>query len=255
MCSSVPLHAPGMNHCVPHALRPILLTTLLGAAICVSAQRGKAGSPELSAAVDRAQLVESCKSLRATIPHEFQWDRGNVEAAIARLEAFSGLEIRLTRRARELVDEASRRSGDGTLWIGAGAAVRQALDAVVRSMGGAWTWDGAAVRVGARGEIPGWLRLRYYDVKSLVGVSFDGHPAWHADDQEPQAAPMDPDALVSTITTLINPAIWTRVSQSQIEARNGILTVRAPDATLERIACFVATLKVAQVAVSWPHVH
>ncbi len=204
----------------------------------------------LDAAIEWKRRVEACAELQVQASGGFDYRADEIEDALSRVQVLSGLKIRLTPEARGLLDAYAPPPDVGSCSIGPdepGPEVEFIIDCLARDLGGEWGCVGTDVLIGARGEIEGWLNMRFYEVRDLVGSEYLFQPWMAADAPPDNSVPtlIAPDVLTATIMRFVDPVVWTSPTRALVQVRNGILVARAPDPTLQKIADYLEGSRVA----------
>lgn len=195
---------------------------------------------------ERAAILSK---LRATKVRDFRLQEQNLDQVSARLHADSGLDFRITPRVRATRFDEVRI----TVPCLEDVSVEWLLDNVVTTPNDLrWAVRGGAVTIETRDEVPGGLRLKYFDVKHLVAMpwlrgneillmpSCDGAPETCLPVEGAPACP--PDPLVELIKSTVEPASWTDEGVS-LDLKNGTLIVKNAPRTIEYVGRFLDELR------------
>jgi hypothetical protein len=189
-------------------------------------------------------ILDSLRSKRV----DLRWEEYPFADALAHLRTITGVDMHVSPQASGAMTAAG---GTVTLWVD-GVSVEDLLVIITSEIGLTWTVRGGRVVVEANGESPSLLTLRYYDVNDLVAFVPFGEesaaatpvPKDHAVDFGPPVPLTQSEVLEVTIRTLIEHASWSDESRT-LEAKKGVLVVRAEPATHEQIVRYLNALRTA----------
>jgi hypothetical protein len=160
----------------------------------------------------RKELPEH--ALATTKVKEIFWEELNLDQALSQLAKLTGVEFKVSPKVRE------ERFEDIVYNLHLeDVAASSILDLMTEPFGLRYEERGSVVWVLTDEEIGGPKRLRYYDVKDLVG---EGRSFAEA------------QALIDDIHVEVHPSYWLE-DDAVIESRNGILIVRASQGIIEAI--------------------
>ncbi len=160
------------------------------------------------------------------------WEEQNLDQVVTYLTTISGLPFQISPKVREeMFDDVSISAELDDV------SLRTLLEAVITEPYELkHTVRKGVVWIVTAEEVQTNMRLRYYDVKDLVGTSSGGGSTgkpvmWKFD--ELKAAELDVG-----LRKTVSPATWTR-DDTTLEMRNGILIVRAPRDVLDQVSGFL----------------
>lgn len=168
------------------------------------------------------------------------WEEVNLDQAIAYLRTITGINFYVTPKVREEKFEEVLISAELD-----DVSVKTILDVVLtQPFGLRWGARDGVIWVLTSEEIDGPTHLRYFDVKDLCkpGSAFVGTPVGEPGPKPgaaPQPAPVPGcEALLDDLRDEVHPAYWDKEGVT-LEARNGILIVRASRAVLDAVEEFL----------------
>lgn len=233
-----------------------LMTAFLLAGCCCAKPRccTVAAEPTLEADRQRAVEAEAQRTVDAAPKPEnpytilarkrvkgLVWEDTTLDQAASYIRTISGLNVYISPKVREEKMDGIRLNAQLD-----DVSLRDVLRVVMTE-----PWEltfevrqGNVIWIMTQDEVDQTMRLRYYDVKDLVGVHAPDEstgPVRHA----PRVDEAKAEALVARIRKSVAPAGWDREDVT-MEARNGILIVRAPRKTLNDLDAFLTQLRRAQ---------
>ncbi len=184
---------------------------------------GKAGKPPKPKTWRPVKTQDPPSWLEAKRVKGLKWEDVDLRGAVAYLRTITGRNFYITPK----VVEAGLHETKLTLALD-DVPVSSVLGLITEPDDMRWAEQDGVVKIMTADEHAGGMRLRYYDIKDLVMEP----PAKQAKPGMPQPAPIaatkTESNLVSRIRREVQPKFWSEAKKAAIEARNGILIVRAP---------------------------
>ena len=210
-------NCPTVCVCDPCGCKPVAASILEGRTD-IPRPAETMGGAKAPAPADRSLgpvYVLRTKTLRG-----LDWDGMTLDPALAYLRTVTGVAFTVSPKARaeKLDDIVYDLQLDGV-------SAATVLQLMTEPFGLRFEARDEVIWILTREELDGPLRLRYFDVKDLVGA---------------EAAFESAEALTEEIRAGVAPAYWGQ-DEPTIEDRHGILIVRASQAVLERIGAWLSS--------------